>query len=155
MEKIGDAEEMLKSKKTSWALAQLFRPFIEQNRSWRASMLRAGRRDGRYTPEASAGPPRAAATLHTRTDETSNRAPRREGEASLARSDEQLTAAAEPHSRAPLSAMSFILHQLISFQTYNSERRLDGGSVVGESCESGGAAEAGKAAASPKTRSPR
>ena len=126
MEKIGDAEEMLKSKKTSWALAQLFRPFIEQNRSWRASMLRAGRRDGRHTPEASAGPPRAAATLHTRTDETSNRAPRREGEASLARSDEQLTAAAaaEPHSRAPLSAMSFILHQLISFQTYNAAAEL-------------------------------
>ena len=46
----------------------------------------------------------------------------------------QLTAAAAtagPHSRAPLSAMSFILHQLISFQTYNSEgrrRRLGGGS---------------------------
>ena len=38
---------------------------------------------------------------------------------------------AGPHSRAPLSAMSFILHQLISFQTYNSEgrrRRLGGGS---------------------------
>ena len=46
----------------------------------------------------------------------------------------QLTAAAAtagPHSRAPLSAMSFILHQLISFQTYNSEgRRRRGGASV-------------------------
>ena len=53
--------------------------------------------------------------------------------------------------------MSFILHQLISFQTYNSERRLDGGSVVGESC---GAAEAawrrggGAAALRPKLARP-
>ena len=122
--------------------APLFRPFIKQNSSrWlRYAALLDGGMDGRYTLEGGTGrATAAAATLHTRTDETSNRAssspsvrlaPRREGGwgASLAQSNEQLTAAAaaaaaaEPHSRAPLSAMSFILHQLISFQTYNSER---------------------------------
>ena len=73
----------------------------------------------------------AMATLHTRADGT---APRWSGgepaaffRPSLRPPGRQLTAAAAtagPHSRAPLSAMSFILHQLISFQTYNSAAEL-------------------------------
>ena len=81
----------------------------------------------------------AMATLHTRADGTELEW---RGASSLLPSvcpsvrpaGKQLTAAAAtagPHSRAPLSAMSFILHQLISFQTYNSEgRRRRGGASV-------------------------
>ena len=71
----------------------------------------------------------------------------------------QLTAAAAtagPHSRAPLSAMSFILHQLISFQTYNSEgRRRRGGASVAAPSLTRRHEVRRSSGPTPKTRSPR
>ena len=107
----------------------------------------------------------AMATLHTRADGT---APRCGVEGSQQPSSvrpslrppgKQLTAAAAtagPHSRAPLSAMSFILHQLISFQTYNSEgRRRRGGASVAAPSLTRRHEVRRSSGPTPKTRSPR
>ena len=110
----------------------------------------------------------AMATLHTRADGTAPRWSGGEPAAffrpsvppSLRPPGKQLTAAAAtagPHSRAPLSAMSFILHQLISFQTYNSEgrRRRGGASVAAPSLTRRDDEVRRSSGPAPKTRSPR